>query len=179
MHLTDHLTDAQLNEYLDEAASERAQIEAHLISCGECSARLTDLQALFAELESLPDLALTRSLAAPFISPRSLPVQLPAWFPLTVTLQAAVALAALVIAVPFAIRLLPVPAAPSLGRVFIQMQTQWTAWLDMLPAASQFKMPVLPSLSFELSSLFLMSALAVVSMLWLVGNGLLLRDQIK
>lgn len=176
MHLTDHLTDVQLNEYLDEATNESAQIESHLSSCDECAARLTTLQYLFSEIESLPELALTRNLAAPFTRTSSLPAQLPAWLPLTVTLQAAIALVALVVAAPFVIQLFPVLEMPSLSNVFIQLPTQWTTWLDTL---SQFQMPTIPTISFELSSLYLMSTLVVVSMLWLVGNGLLLRNQIK
>jgi hypothetical protein len=169
-----HLTDDQLNEYLDNESAERAQIELHLDSCDKCAARLSTLQDLFAELESLPELELTRDLAAPFTLRPSLPAQLPAWLPLTVTLQAAVALVALIIAAPFAIQLLPVVELPSLRDAFIQLQIQWTAMLDML---SQFQMPTLPTISFELSSLYQMSALAVVSVFWLVGNGLLLRNQ--
>ena len=176
MHLTDHLTEVQLNEYLDEASTERAQIESHLSSCGECAARLTTLQNLFAEIESLPELALTRSLAAPFTRTSSLPTQLPTWLPLTVTLQAVVALVSFIVAAPFVIQLLPNIETPSLSSVFIQLQTQWTSWLDML---SQFQVPTIPTFSFELSSLYLMTSLVVVSMLWLVGNGLLLRNQIK
>ena len=169
-----HLTNEQLNEYLDEASNERAQIESHLSSCDECAARLSTLQNLFTEIESLPELALTRNLAAPFTSTRNLPAQLPAWLPLTVTLQAAIALVAIIIATPFVIQLIPAIETPSLSNMFIQLQTQWTTRLDML---SQFQMPTLPTISFELSSLYLMSALVVVSMLWLVGNGLLLRQR--
>jgi hypothetical protein len=171
-----HLTDNQLNEYLDNETAERAQIESHLDSCDECAARLSTLQALFTELESLPELELTRDLAAPFAPRPSLPAQLPAWLSLTVTLQAAVALVALIIAAPFVSQLLPALEIPSLSTVFIQLQTQWTTWLDML---SQIQIPTLPTFSFELSSLYLLSALAVVSVFWLVGNGLLLRNQIK
>jgi hypothetical protein len=171
-----HLTDDQLNEYLDHESAERAQIELHLDSCGECAARLSTLQDLFAELESLPELALTKSLAAPFAPRPNLPAQLPHWLPLTVTLQAVVALVALIIAAPFVGQLLPALETPSLSNVFIQLQIQWTTWLDML---SQFQLPTFPTFSLELSSLYLMSALAVVSMLWLVGNGLLLRNHIK
>jgi len=58
-----HLTDEQLNEYLDNEIVDRADIESHLASCGECAARLTALQTLFAELDSLPELELTRDLA--------------------------------------------------------------------------------------------------------------------
>jgi hypothetical protein len=171
-----HLTDDQLNEYLDNESAERAQIELHLDSCDECAARLSALQGLFAEIESLPELALTKSLAAPFTLRSNLPAPLPRWFTLTVTLQAAIALVALIIAAPFVNQLLPALEMPSLSNIFIQLQTQWTSWLDTL---SQFQMPTLPTISFELSSLYLMSALTVVSMLWLVGNGLLLRNQIK
>lgn len=169
-----HLTDEQLNEYLDETANERAQIEVHLSACDECAARLTTLQNLFNEIESLPELALTRDLAAPFIQTSSLPARLPAWLPLTMALQAAAALIVFIAAAPFVIRLIPDIETPSLSTVLIQFQTQWTDWLDRL---SQFHMPSLPAFSLELSSLYLMSALAVVSMLWLVGNGLLLRNQ--
>lgn len=171
-----HLTDDQLNEYLDHESAERAQIDLHLDSCDECAARLSTLQDLFAELESLPELALTRDLATPFAPRPSLPAQLPAWLPLTVILQAAVALVALIIAAPFAIQLLPVVELPSLSDAFLQLQSQWTTWLNML---SQFQMPTFPTISFELSNLYLMSALAVVFVFWLVGNGLLLRNQIK
>ena len=176
MHLTDHLTDEQLNEYLDEATNERAQIESHLSSCDECAARLTTLQTLFAEIESLPELALTKSLAAPFMRASNLPAQLPRFLTLTVTLQAAIALIVLIVAAPFVIQWMPAIKMPSLSNLFIQLQTQWTTWLDML---SQFQMPTLPMIALELSSLYLMSVLVGVSMLWLVGNGLLLRNQIK
>ena len=182
MQLTDHLTDVQLNEYLDDATNERAQIESHLSSCDECAARLSTLQNLFAEIESLPELALTRNLAAPFTLRPNLPAQLPRFLTLTVTLQGAIALVAIIMAAPFVIQLLPVFEAPSLSSVFIQLQTQWTTWLDTLStlrlsSGQAFQMPTLPTLSFELSSLYLMSALVVVSMLWLVGNGLLLRQR--
>ncbi len=184
MHLTDHLTDEQLNEYLDEATNERAQIELHLSACDECAARLSTLQNLFVEIESLPELALTRDLAAPFTLRSSLPAQIPAWLPLTVSLQAAIALIAIIVAAPFVIQLLPAIEVPSLNLVFIQIQSQWTAWLDTLStlrlsSGQAIQIPTLPTFSFELSSLYLMSALVVVSMLWLVGNGLLLRNQTK
>ena len=171
-----HLTDEQLNEYLDEVTTERAVIESHLDSCDECAARLSTLQNLFTELDSLPELALTKSLAAPFTLRPSLPAQLPKFLTLTVTLQAAVALTAIILAVPFIAQFIPVLELSSLNNVFIQLQTQWTTWLDML---SQFQFPTLPTFTFEISSIYLMSALVGVFILWLVGNGLLLRNQIK
>ncbi len=172
-----HLTDDQLNEYLDHETSERVQIETHLASCDECAARLTALKTLFAEIESLPELELTQSLAARFTPTPSLPPQLPRWLKLTATLQAALALVAAILAAPFITKLMPVVQMPSLTQIFLQLQTQWTAWLDTL---STFQLPTLPQLPvLELPSLFLALTLAGVSMLWLVGNGLLLRNQMK
>ena len=169
-----HLTDDELNEYLDNESMDRAHIESHISSCDECAVRLSMLQNLFAELDSLSEVELTRSLAAPFTLRPSLPAQLPRWLPLTVTLQAVIAVVALVLAAPFVIQLLPAVEMPSLGNVFIQLQTQWISLLHIL---SQFQMPTIPTFSFELSSIYLVSTVAVVSMLWLVGNGLLLRNQ--
>ena len=172
-----HLTDEQLNEYLDEATTERVQIEAHLSSCDECAARLSTLQNLFTELDSLPELELTRNLAAPFTLRPSLPAQLPKFLTLTAILQTAVALAALIIAIPFVSALLPQIEPPSFTNLFFQIQSQWTAWLDQL---STFALPTFQPINlptFEMSSLLF--ALAGVSVLWILGNGLLLRNQIK
>ncbi len=172
-----HLTDDQLNEYLDEATTERAVIEAHLSSCDECAARLSTLQNLFTELDSLPELALTKSLAAPFTLRPSLPAQLPKFLTLTAILQTAVALVALIIAIPFVSALLPQIEPPSFTKLFFQIQSQWTVWLDQLStlALPTFQPINLPT--FEMSSLLF--TLAGVSVLWILGNGLLLRNQMK
>ena len=176
-----HLTDDQLNEYLDEAATERTRIEAHLDSCDECAARLSTLQHLFADLDSLPEVALSRNLAAPFTLRPSLPAQLPKFLTLTATLQAAFALTALILAVPFIANLLPSIEISSATKIFFDIQSHWTTLLDQLSTLhfttfhlppSTFNLPV-----FEMSSLLF--TLAGVSVLWILGNGLLLRNQMK
>ena len=172
-----HLTEEELNEYLDNEIQDRQRVELHLSACDECAARLTALQALFTEIESLPELELTQSIAAHFVPGQSLPAELPRWLTLTVALQAALALIAIIIAAPIVINLLPSIQTPSLTDVFVQVQSQWAGWLDTLSA---FQLPSIPEIPvFEFSSLILTLILAGVSMLWLVGNGLLLRDQIK
>ena len=170
-----HLTEEQLNEYLDNETAERAQIELHLSSCDKCAARLSTIQNLFTELDSLPELELTKSLAAPFTLRPSLPAHLPKFLTLTASLQAAVALAAIIIAAPFVIPLIPAIETSSLTTLLFEAQSQWTAWLDML---SQFQMPAMPEIPIlEMSSLLM--ALAGVSVLWVLGYGLLLRNQMK
>jgi len=185
MHLTDHVTDDQLNEYLDNESAERTQIESHLVICDGCAARLTALKTLFAEIESLPEIELTHNFAARFTPTPSLPPQLPRWLTLTATLQAALALVTVILAAPFIANLLPAIEIPSLTDIFLQMQSQWTAWLNALSTLrfdswQAFQLPTLPQIpALEFSSLFIALTLAGVSMLWLVGNGLLLRNQMK
>lgn len=170
-----HLTDGQLNEYLDNESVNRAEIEAHLGSCDECAARHSALQALFAELDSLPEVALTTDLAARFRPRPSLTPQLPPWLRLTASLQAAAALVALIVAIPFFSVMLPQVEMPSFTAWLFEIQFLWTSWLNTL---STFQMPTFqPSTipTLEMSTLFI--ALAIVSIFWIFGNGLLLRNR--
>lgn len=175
-----HLTDEQLNEYLDNEIVDRAQAELHLSSCDGCTARLTALKALFDEIESLSELVLSRDIAAPIMhrvgGSVSVPV-VPRSLRLTVTLQAALAVIAIIFAAPFVMQFV----SPYLSGIqmlsfvdmFLQLQAQWGTWLDVL---SQFQLPTMPQIPvLELSGLFSMLTVAGISVLWLVGNRLLLR----
>lgn len=171
-----HLTDEQLNEYLDNETANRAEIGSHLDSCDECAARLSALQTLFADLDSLPEVTLPRDIAARFRPRPSLAPQLPPWLTLTATLQAAAALVALIVAIPFFSIMLPKVEMPSFTTWLFELQSIWTSWLDTL---STFQLPNyqftnLPTYPVELSTLFI--ALAIVSIFWIFGNGLLLRN---
>lgn len=179
MQRTDHLTDVQLNEYLDNETTHagRIQIESHVSMCDECAARLTALQALFAEIESLPEVTLSRPIAARFTRPVGLPVPLPRFLTLTATLQAVMALLILTLAAPILTNLLPDMETPSLMGLMLQLQSQWITWSDLF---FSFQMPTLPQLpALEISSFMLTLTLVGISMLWLLGNGLLLRKQMK
>ena len=171
-----HLTEEQLNEYLDNESTEHVFIEAHLSTCDECAARFSTLQNLFTELDSLPELELTRNLAAPFSLRPSLPAQLPKFLTLTAILQTAFAIIAAVIAVPFMASLFPVIEMPSFTTIFANLQSQWVFLLDQLSIFHfqpvTFNLPV-----YEMSSLLF--TLAAMSILWILGNGLLLRNQMK
>jgi anti-sigma factor RsiW len=176
-----HLTDEQLNEYLDRETNESAQIELHLSTCEECSARLAALQDLFSEIESLPEMELSRDFAAGFLPLRSQPAKLPRSFTWTLILQAALAIVAIIIAAPFVMQFVSLYklslSVPSLVDVFVQLQVQWAAWLDAL---ATFTVPTLPEIPVvNVSSLFMMFTVIGVSLLWVIGNGLLLRNQMK
>ncbi len=171
-----HLTDQELNEYLDNESANRAEIKTHLDSCDECAARLSALQALFTDLDSLPEVALSTNIAARFSPRLSLAPQLPRWLTLTASLQAAAALVALIVAIPFFSIMLPQIETPSFTTWLFEIQSLWTSWLDAL---SNYQLPItqfpnLPAYPVELSTLFI--ALAIVSIFWIFGNGLLLRN---
>lgn len=171
-----HLTDEQLNEYLDNETNEREQIELHLNSCNECSLRFSDLQNLFLELDSLPDLQLTRDLSTRFASSGQLIQSPPRWLTLTVFAQATLALIALFIAIP-TFSTISTIELPSFTTWIFELQTIWNTWFDsistiQLPSIPEFPIPIL-----EMSSLLLM--LAGVFVIWIFGNGILLINQIR
>jgi hypothetical protein len=172
-----HLTDERLNEYLDNEAADRAGIESHLDSCDDCAARLSALQALFADLDSLPEVTLSTNLAARFRLRPSLTPQLPPWLTLTASLQAAAALVALIVAIPFFSIMLPQVESPSFATFFLQLQTQWAIFLNTLSTFHFPELEPLPLPVTEMSTLFI--ALAIVSIFWIFGNGLLLRNRTK
>ena len=176
-----HLTDEQLNEYLDHETSDRAWIELHLSVCTDCAARLRELEALFSEIESLPELAISPEFGARFMPIRSEPVRLPPSLTLTMIMQTALAVVGILIAAPFVRQFvssyLPGPSVPSFVQIFLQSQHVWAAWLDTL---STFSFPNLPEIPLvNVSSLVVTLAIVGVSLLWLIGNGLLLRNQMK
>ena len=187
-----HLTDEQLNEYLDNETTERLQIESHLSSCGECAARLTALQTLFNEIESLPELELTHSIAARFVSTSlnagiptpNLPAQLPRWLTLTVILQAAVALTAIIFTAPYMSRFITpffqASSIPLWNDVALELQTTFTVTMQLFYSIS---LPEIPSniltLPAELTPEIL--SISVIGMLlaWALGNWWLLHKKTK
>lgn len=173
-----HLTDEQLNEYLDTESTDRVQIESHLSSCEECTARLTALKILFNELESLPEIPLSRSLV-PRLTPQA--PAFPGWLARTATLQAVFVLIALLTTAPLMMELISPyfsnVQVPSFAELFLELQSLWVGSLDIF---SRIQVPTLPAVPIvELSSLVVVFTLIGVSILWLVGNGLLLRNQAK
>jgi len=83
----------------------------------------------------------------------------------------------LILAAPFVMNLLPAIETPSFTEIFLRMQSQWLALFNTF---TNYQLPNLPTLpSLQIPTLTLSLALAGASLLWLVGNGLLLRKQIK
>ncbi len=186
-----HLDDILLNEYLDEALerSARTDVEAHLANCPECSTRLLELRTLFSDLESLPDLPLERDLTPAVLAvarrkSRPQPLASPA-LGLIFALQAIVAIVLLGLALPLFTQ--PLQSITSfqfgeqisllLANLLATLSVSWSALLTSaqnLVSESTALMQPIQALPF-ISEASLMICLSAVFLLWLLGNGLLLR----
>ena len=187
-----HLDEVTLNEYLDAALGpeQRTAVESHLAQCPDCTTRLLGLRALFTELETLPDTALRRDLSPAVITAlRSQLPQSPDAVPAlraVFAVQALLALVLLGLALPTLMRATEWAVVTQLaGRVVADIAGAFTGITSELQAlqislqrfmaaSTEFlRQPPLPSLPMLNVGL----CLAAVSLLWLVGNGLLLRRQ--
>lgn len=173
-----HLTDETLNEYLDDALTPtaRAEAETHLHTCADCAARLEELSLIFDALASLPDLELGRDLSASVVRTVTPRPALPRPVQWAVGLQFAAALTTLIAALPVLQSLfvfnLPAFSLPSL----LDLLTHFDEIvLEVQTFFAQLRLPE-PGLSLNLSSLVVTMTVFSVTLLWVVGNGLLLRQ---
>lgn len=191
-----HLDDAALNLYLDSALapSEVADMNTHLAACPECAARLGQLRALFASLDSLPreSAPLERDLSASVVAAiRKGALQKPAAQPtlappirLALAAQAALAIIALAAAMPFAAQALPTETASQLAvevsteliGIAAGLSTQLAALTDSVQRFASETLAALTTQPPDLPVFSLALCLAAAGVLWLVGNGVLLRQ---
>ena len=101
-----HLNENTFHEYLDEVldVGTQAKVEAHLAACTACREEVAGLRALFFDLETLPEVSLTRDLSPVVLDsldPYPISWQTGRWL---VLLQVAVALLVLVFSWPLVVR---------------------------------------------------------------------------
>lgn len=89
----DHLTEEQLNEYVDHLLSgaEAEAVERHLLGCAACQEKVGEIQQVFTALADLPEVAFQKDLAIRVLrlvepppitlSDRQPPRVLPKWLP--------------------------------------------------------------------------------------------------
>lgn len=185
-----HLSEDQLYAYIDRelAESSRRRVEAHLEACPACQERVSELTSLFADIESVPDEPLGRDLAPDVVAAvraRQRESDL-----LTRVAGAEALVAA---AITAAVLLLrggrPVPGTlfGGLSEAAVELQIAFelvaaefyaaavdlsSVWSELLAAVSQGSSGALPSAPAWLSW---GPVLAVGLVLWLLGNGVLLR----
>lgn len=184
-----HIDDSTINEYLDFAlsATRRAEVEAHLATCPACATRLTALRALFASIAALPDSPLERDLSPAILnSIKHVPASRPALAPairLVFAAQAVFAFIALAVVIPFAITLFPTEtaaqfteqASADLAQLVEAFSSQGSTTLTALETTFA-NLTITPELSLPALPMYaLLAALAAATLLFIIGNGLLLR----
>ena len=169
-----HLSEETLNEYLDQALVPKlhAETKAHLAACPDCTLRLANLRALFAELDVLPDLPLEVDFTPAILTRLEQNSPLPRPFRWLTIIQALGVLFAVVLSFPLAETFIQGLNLPLSSTFFVDQTTSW------LKIFANWRIPLiiieLPSLNLNLSSTTLILAILSVSLLWLSANGLLL-----
>ena len=183
-----HPADWVLHAYLDGelTPAERSELELHLAECPACAAQVANLQALFAAVDGLPEMALELDLAPAVLARIERPAvgMMPAvrWAALAqLMLAGAAAPVALAFAWPSLAALIGRATSvygrltAGLGAWALALGREWAAWGESaagLPA--QLAGWGGPTLALPTAGLGLLLAAALL--VWLVGNRLLLRD---
>ncbi len=192
-----HLDEASLNEYLDSALepARRADVDSHLAACPTCADRLAQLRGLFTSLDALPreGARLERDLVSPVLAliqkraphPRRAPPALKPIIRLVFGLQALFAILALAIAIPFAApvispaTLISTPQLPTfnlqplISNPSTMLRTGLQPLISNLQSLFPEKLSILSLPDLPMFEITL--CLAAVTLLWLIGNGILLR----
>lgn len=167
-----HLTDKQLNEYLDAGTHVDRYTHTHLDACSDCRARFEELCAVFTALESLPEVKPPRDLTQSILARLPQKQTSPAWK----WLFAAQTFGALAIASWLASSFeLPASILTYQPPTFDSLLASLFAFLSSF----SFELPSfdihLSSFIFDLSTFNLTLLIVSAAALWVVGNGLLLR----
>ena len=175
-----------LHEYLDDAIDPvgRNEVESHIADCSQCSEKLQELRELFYSLESLPDLPLERDLAHAVVTAIRPRLRFSRDYIFSIAAQSLVFGLLLIIVWPsISIEIselvvsitnihLPAGAIENL----INVLRQWSTVLDNTTEIVSRGLVALgkpPTFSWPLLDGWLIIGATVI--IWLAGNGLLLR----
>ncbi|HEX2697356.1 MAG TPA: zf-HC2 domain-containing protein [Anaerolineales bacterium] len=188
-----HLTNSQLNEYLDNvlSAPERREVESHLEACTECHVRLNEIQFVFTSLAGLPKAQLTRDLSASVLA--NLPLRSARLWSPTFTAQVGAALGVFIWLSIQAVKFIPTKLPsfhfpqfvmptlqlaipdlrfPNLYSIFATLQSPLNTLLTLFPI--HYSLSFISSL--QLPTLPLATAVLSAFILWMIGNTTLLRN---
>ena len=180
-----HHDEWSLQEYLDGvlADEDRERLELHLAQCDDCAAEYASLKYLYSEMERLPDEPLAHDISARVIRSIALKEDRKPTLYLVITAQLTAAIIVFAAIWPrislelnsrySLVQLLePLRNFEELsaqGTLFVReflnwIHIQWIATLSM------------PAIDWPITGLPLALAVGGMTLLWLLGNGLLLRQ---
>jgi len=178
-----HLTDFQLNEYLDNTldTSTRREVDAHLQTCEDCSAHLVELKDVFTILKTLPEVKLRRDLSSAILA--RLPQKQTRLWTSSLAAQLGAALGVFIwFSMQVANFIIPIISAFRFPQ-FTMPSFQFTvpdfqfSNLYSLFSIPKFQLPPFDFPTFQLSTFNLAFIAISIFLLWLVGNLSLLHDR--
>lgn len=180
-----HNQEEQFHEYLDGEMSklDRKKFELHLKECGQCQQELDKTQALFTAIESIPEIEILHDYSPSLVSrlkPTSLFSKQGNWL---VAFQFLAATIFLIIAIPTLMESYPLPDEslidPNLFEVISTIPEQIDEYIEMVFDGIDTMLLHLDSLNtqdpVEFTTTLIWPMLAAATLLWFVGNGILLR----
>ena len=183
-----HPDEWSLQEYLDEvlADDDRERLELHLAQCDDCTAKYASMKYLYSEMERLPDKPLTHDISARVIRSIALKEDRKPYLSRVLIAQLVAAIIvftaiwpriSLEIANRYSLVQLLEPLQKfedlsAQGILFVReflnwVHTQWIATLSM------------PTIDWPITELPLTLAVGGMTLLWFLGNGLLLREPVN
>jgi len=191
-----HLTETELNEYLDEMLDEssRISVEKHLTVCEHCRSKLSEIETLFSTLADLTDMPLTRDLRPGVLArlPKPKEPQIPGlWQQPIFVVQSMLTILLLALSMPM-LRTLVLQVAvwwseislrrmnfPALAEMVTHLNPllTWRYHFSFdLPGLS-LTMPTLPNLPYSLDINIVLLLVISAGLLWIFGNFSLLRNK--
>lgn len=194
-----HLTENQLNEYLDNMLDHdsRQQAETHLAGCAQCRAELSELETLFYTLGELPEIPITHDLTQDVLAHLPKNSQAPTlWRQPAFVMQSLLTIALIAFSIPaftfFEERILLWESSLSLPDITLTLPTLTgitAEFTELLAWQFEFNytlpelvietptLPPLSSLPISPEPSIMLVLVAVATILWGVGNFSLLRNK--
>jgi hypothetical protein len=188
-NLNSHLSDDQLNRYLDGFldAEEAALIDKHLMSCESCNIDFERLKSVFQEIDSFEELPLMKDLSGSVVETIQRKGSGSKQIHWGVYVQLVFAIIILVLAVPTLLRSW-LPLINQLGifiseeysRFWIMLVQQWSTQVARfrvsLPVdVLEFRLPI----NIEVTQAVIWSIFVAAILLFIIGNLVVLRNTVQ
>lgn len=182
---SNHIQEMQYHQYLDNDLDlvERGVFETHIFECQKCRQELAALQHLFSAIESVPETSLQIDLSQNILDAIGKPASLSRRLKLAIAFQLAVASALTVIAWPSlspSFALLEFPTINTdIYPLIIDMSTQFSKFVTTMSRSFAGLLDDMSISSSQLllgdASIYILPLAISATLLWLLGNGVLLR----
>ena len=183
-----HHDEWSLQEYLDGvlADEDRERLELHLAQCDDCAADFASLKILYSDLERLPDEPLAHDISTRVIRFLALKEDRKPTLYLVITAQLAAAIIMIAAIWPrislelvnrySLVQLLePLRNFADLSTQGILFMREFLNWIHFQWIATLS----MPAIDWPITGLPLALAVGGMTLLWLLGNGLLLREPVN